>query len=246
VNEISEFLTWVLLTLSIVSLSLCVSRRYGVEVAVGIYASLTIISNVIAFKRVAIGQIGSLSILAPAGVIVYASTFLVTDLICEVYGKEKAKRAVLAGFLSNLIAVISFLIAIKWTPAPQTIMPERELEAFNTVLSLAPRIVLASIIAFIISQTHDVYAFHFWKKVTGGKYLWIRNNLSTVTSQGIDTFVFIFISFYGILDLGSIAALMVGQYVAKVSIALVDTPFIYLITYAHQRSGVDPNHYVKK
>ena len=99
-------------------------------------------------------------------------------------------------------------------------------EKFAEVLMLTPRIVLGSIIAYLISQHHDVWAFHFWKRKTGGKHLWLRNNASTVVSQLIDTVVFVIIAFVGIFP---IVPLIIGVYVAKVAIAFIDTPFMYMI-----------------
>ncbi len=227
-----EFIEWVLLTLATVTLTLAVARKYGVEIAIGLYASLTIIANVIAFKRVVVGSIAEMDLLAPAGVIVYASTFLITDLISEIYGKEYAKKAVIAGLLSNVTALVALYIAVNWTPAPPPIMSASELQAFNSVFALAPRIVIASIVAFVIAQTHDVYAFHFWKKLTRGKHLWLRNNASTMASQAIDTAIFITLAFYGILGIPQLLSLMIGQYIVKVIIAALDTPFMYAATFA--------------
>ncbi len=227
-----EFIVWVLLTLSTVTLALGVARKYGIEIAVGLYASLTVIANVIAFKRVFIGDAFGLELLAPAGVIVYASTFLITDLISEFYGKEFAKRAVVAGMLANITMLVSITIAVNWTPAPPPVMSPAELKAFSSVFGLAPRIIIASIAAFLVSQLHDVYAYHFWKRVTRGKYLWLRNNASTMVSQLIDTVIFISLAFYGILDTSVLLSLITGQYIVKVIIAALDTPFMYVATYA--------------
>ncbi len=212
-----EFFEWVVLTLGTVTVTLLLAERYGVEIAIAIYASLTIIANVIAYKIVLVSYIP-----VPAGVIVYASTFLVTDMLCEIYGKSYAKRAVIAGLVANVVAIVSIYIAINWKAAP--FMGLEDVEAFNKVLGLAPRIVLASILAYVVSQTHDVYAYHFWKRVTKGRYLWLRNNASTMVSQAIDTIVFITVAFYGVYP---IVDLIKGQYLIKVVIAALDTPFLY-------------------
>jgi len=161
-----EFIQWVLITLSIVTLTILLAERYGVEIAIGIFAALVVIANIISSKIIFVGDIGSINLIGPAGVIVYASTFLITDIIGEIYGKEY-KKAVITGFFANVVAVVSILVAINWTPAP--FVKEEFLSAFNNILGFAPRIVLASMIAYIISQTHDVYAFHFWKDKTEGK-----------------------------------------------------------------------------
>ncbi|MCD6493498.1 MAG: queuosine precursor transporter [Archaeoglobaceae archaeon] len=224
----AEFIQWVLVTLGIVTVTMILAERYGVEIAIGIFTALIVIANVISSKIIFVGEIGSVNLIGPAGVIVYASTFLITDIIGEIYGKEYSKKAVITGFFANIIAVIAILIAINWTPAP--FLSNEFLNSFNKILGFAPRIVLASMIAYLISQTHDVYAFHFWKRKTKGRHLWLRNNASTIVSQAIDTAVFITIAFYGLVANEVLLSMIFGQYVLKVFIALFDTPFIYIAT----------------
>lgn len=224
----AEFIQWVLITLGIVTVTMILAERYGVEIAIGIFTALIVIANVISSKIIFVGEIGSVNLIGPAGVIVYASTFLITDIIGEIYGKEYSKKAVITGFFANIIAVVAILIAINWTPAP--FLSNEFLNSFNKILGFAPRIVLASMIAYLISQTHDVYAFHFWKRKTKGKHLWLRNNASTIVSQAIDTAVFITIAFYGLVANEVLLSMIFGQYVLKVFIALFDTPFIYIAT----------------
>ncbi len=222
------FIAWTLITLATVTAAIAAARRYGIEIAAAIYASLTVIANVIAFKRVMIGQLDGLALIAPAGVIVYSSTFLITDFVSEIAGKEEAKKTVIAGIIANAAAILSIYVAVIWQPAP--IMSDEEVRAFSVVFSFAPRIVVASIIAFVVSQLHDVYAFHFWKKFTRGKHLWLRNNASTAASQAIDTVIFISVAFYGVVPNAALLAMMMGQYVVKLAIAALDTPFIYAAT----------------
>ena len=224
----AEFIQWVLITLGIVTVTMILAERYGVEIAIGIFTALIVIANVISSKIIFVGEIGSVNLIGPAGVIVYASTFLITDIIGEIYGKEYSKKAVITGFFANIIAVVAILIAINWTPAP--FLSNEFLNSFNKILGFAPIIVLASMIAYLISQTHDVYAFHFWKRKTKGKHLWLRNNASTIVSQAIDTAVFITIAFYGLVANEVLLSMIFGQYVLKVFIALFDTPFIYIAT----------------
>lgn len=224
----AEFIQWVLITLGIVTVTMILAERYGVEIAIGIFTALIVIANVISSKIIFVGEIGSVNLIGPAGVIVYASTFLITDIIGEIYGKEYSKKAVITGFFANIIAVVAILIAINWTPAP--FLSNEFLNSFNKILGFAPRIVLASMIAYLISQTHDVYAFHFWKRKTKGRHLWLRNNASTIVSQAIDTAVFITIAFYGLVANEVLLSMIFGQYVLKVFIALFDTPFIYIAT----------------
>ncbi len=222
-----EFVVWTIATLGIVTLTVILAERYGVEMAVGIFASLTVLANILAVKRIAVG-----SLMGPAGVLVYSSTFLITDVLGEIYGKEYGKKAVIAGFFANIVALVSVLIAVNWQPAPEYIMPPELEKAFEDVFSFAPRIVIASMVAYLISQTHDVYAFHFWKTKTAGRHLWLRNNASTMVSQLIDTVLFITIAFYGAVSFSALAEMIVGQYVIKVAIALLDTPFMYIAAYS--------------
>ena len=214
--DIVIILLWILATLAISSLSCVIGKRYGIEYIIAIMASLVVVANVIAGKIVVFGPF-----VVPAAVIVYASTFLLTDIISEKWGKQHARRAVWAGFYANVVLVVAILIAISWPAAP---FAKDFSDKFASVLGLVPRIVLASMAAYLVSQHHDIFAFHFWKKRTGGRYLWLRNTASTAVSQAIDTAIFITIAFYGVMD---IVPLLIGQYVIKLLIAAVDTPFIY-------------------
>jgi uncharacterized integral membrane protein (TIGR00697 family) len=90
-----------------------------------------------------------------------------------------------------------------------------------------PRIAIGSILAYIISQLHDVWAFHFWKTKTNGKYLWLRNNLSTMVSQAIDTLIFTFIAFWGLYEINVFISIVLTTYLMKWIVAVIDTPFIY-------------------
>jgi len=213
-------LLWILGTLTITSLSAVIGKRYGIEYMIAIMASLVVIANVIAGKIVVFGPF-----VVPAAVIVYASTFLLTDIVSEKWGKHQARRAVWAGFYANVVLVISVLIAVNWEAAP---FATEFAEEFASVLGLVPRVVLASMVAYLLSQHHDVFAFSKLRDRTKGKHLWLRNIGSTVVSQAIDTAVFITIAFYGVLD---IVPLLIGQYVVKLLIAAVDTPFMYGIVW---------------
>lgn len=177
-------------------------------------------ANVFASKIVTFGGFQ-----VSAGVIVFSMTFFITDLLSEKWGKKYAYQAVWAGFFANLLFVISLYIVLSWQPAAYATEIS---ELFSKVFLLAPRIVLASFIAYLVSQNHDVWAFHLWKKKTHGKHLWFRNNASTIVSQFIDSVLFITIAFYGIFP---IWPLILGQWVVKIIIALVDTPFLYITSW---------------
>lgn len=217
----SLFIIWALLTLGSVTAGVITARKLGKEAFIGLYAGLTIVANIIAVKLITIGNF-----IVPAAVLVYSSTYLLTDIIDEVYGRRLGHKTVLIGFVANVLGVLAIWLSIKWAPAP--FIPAGFQEAYAKVLGQAPRIVFASTISYLISQNHDVWAFHFWKKKTGGKYLWLRNNLSTMVSQLLDTVIFITLAFYGTVPLTVLFAMIKGQYLAKVIIAILDTPFCYL------------------
>lgn len=218
-----EVVLWVILVLSSVLICSYIAREYGSEILIGVFASLTVLSNIIAFKLVSFGPF-----IVPSAVIAYSTTFLITDILSEFYGKRVALKAVHSALIANLLMVVIIYIALSWSPAP--VMSKEALSSFSSVFSFAPRVIVASLIAFIISQHHDVIAFHFWKRKTEGRHLWLRNNASTMVSQLLDTVIFITIAFYG-LPSAVLLNMIFGQYLVKLLIAALDTPFIYLASF---------------
>jgi hypothetical protein len=161
------------------------------------------------------------------GIFMVPLTFLITDIVEEVHGKKVAKQFLISGVVTLVITFvyIAFFVAL---PANERYVHN---EAYKTIFGSSMRIIIASIVAFILSQFHDVWAFNFWKQKTKGKFLWLRNNASTIISQGIDTFVFMMIAFYQIapkFDFAFIIKLSIPYYLFKIAFALIDTPFVYL------------------
>jgi len=153
--------------------------------------------------------------------------FLITDIVNEVYGKKKAKFFVYISIVTLLFTLLMTYVAIK--------LPVNEIwnnqAAFISVFGASLRMTIASVIAFVISQFHDVWVFHFLKQKTHGKYLWLRNNVSTMASQLIDTIIFMFIAFYNItpeFNTMFIISLIIPYWLFKVIFALIDTPLCYL------------------
>ena len=164
---------------------------------------------------------------ASVGILAFPVTFLITDIIEEVHGKKKAQEFVFLGALTLLFVLILTVLAVTLPFAERSLVKEEYEEIFGTTI----RIVIASITAFVLSQTHDVWAFNFWKQRTQGKYLWLRNNLSTMASSFLDTTVFMFIAFYGISDkftVNYIFSLIIPYWLVKVLFALGDTPLCYI------------------
>ncbi len=208
---------WILATFMVGSLAGLLGKRYGVAFPISLVAALVVMANIFANKIVVVGPFT-----VPASVIVFSMTFFITDIISEKWGKADARKAVWAGFFANLLLILSIYIIVAWEPAAYALEMS---EMFSKVLALTPRIVVASFLAYIVSQNHDVWAFHFWKKKTKGKHLWLRNNASTIVSQFIDSVIFITIAFYGVFP---IAPLILGQWIVKICIAIIDTPFMYI------------------
>jgi uncharacterized integral membrane protein (TIGR00697 family) len=225
---IEFILIWIVLTLAGASIIAALGEKYGTGLTIGIFVGLVVMAQILANKIVLFG-----TFTLPAGVIVYATSFLVTDILCEFYGKKKALEAVWGGFLASILLVLAVKVAIAWPPAPFWTGQE----AFQSTLQLTERIVLGSLVAYVISQNWDVRVFHKLKEMTGGRHLWLRNNVSTITSQALDTVIFITIAFYGVLP---VVPLIVGQYIVKLLIAALDTPFIYGVHWARRTFSSAP------
>jgi len=159
-----------------------------------------------------------------ATAIVFPITFLVTDVIAEVWGKKRAHKVVWIGFATTIITFIIVWVAILLPPASFW----QGQEAYEQTFSLVGRIVFGGLIAYLVSQHHDVWIYHVLKRKTKDKHLWFRNNVSTFLSQFINTIIFIFIAFYGVLPNAAIIPMMIGHFTIKVIFAVLDTPFIYL------------------
>ncbi len=165
------------------------------------------------------------------GVILYSSIFFATDLLSEKYGKEEAQRAVLLGFVVSVMLVVLTQISLFYTPSSDPKTAEYALNVHNATVVLfdyTPRFVFGSLLAYLISQSFDVWIFHRIKEVTDGKHLWLRNTGSTLLSQIVDTLIYGLIVWWGIVDLGTALQLAGAKYIFKFIIAIIDTPFIYM------------------
>ena len=161
-----------------------------------------------------------------AGNVLYASTFLVTDILSEKYGKKEAHKAVMYSFSVMLLWLLGTQLILLFTPNANDYINE----SLNVVFGLVPRITIASLVGFICSQNIDVVLYHFiWKKTGDNKSkLWLRNNGSTLISQLIDTVIFAFLAFFGTYPTNVFISILVTTYLFKAIVALVDTPFIYI------------------
>lgn len=213
-------LSWLLVTM-ILGLGVSLLARWlGSTLLVGAYAGALVIAIVIAGK---LGHIpGYPNLTLSASVFVYSATFIFTDVLAEIWGVKEARKVVYVGAALYPLIYFTMQFAVSWEPHP--VWAENQ-EGFATTIGSTLRITIASLVSFIVSQFHDVWSFHYWKKRTKGKYLWLRNNLSTISSQLINTVVFYLIGFYGVFP---IVELILFTYFIKIIIALLDTPFVYL------------------
>ena len=196
-------------------------------------------------------QLGPLAL--AVGVLPYPLTFLCTDLICELYGKKRANFLVTLGLgLNFFILGVIYLASYIPSVAPEAMPPWQQIqlaapvglptgetvagtvELFDFTFHLTTGAVFASMLAYLAAQYCDVQLFHFWKKLTQGKHLWLRNNFSTLVSQGVDSFVVITVTFgaaylAGSMSTAQMLTLMGSNYLFKMCSALIDTgPFYYL------------------
>lgn len=162
------------------------------------------------------------------GNILYAGGFLVTDILAENYGREYAKKAVKIGFFSLIVMTIIMQIAVNFTPSDV----EEGILTFNGVkriFDFMPRIVIASLISYWVSQSHDIWAYEKWReRFSERRHIWIRNNMSTMVSQLIDNSLFTIIAFWGVYPKEVLLEIFVTTYFMKFIVAVFDTPFVYI------------------
>ncbi len=163
------------------------------------------------------------------GILPYPITFLITDILSEIYGKKKANQVVIAGIFASFFSMLIILVS---DVAPAISNSPIKDAVFSDVFGLSPLAVLASMMAYLAAQFIDIRIFHFWKRKTNGKHLWLRNNFSTFTSQFIDTFTVLFLlCSFNVLPWEIFGGLLISGFLFKVIIAALDTPLLYLIVY---------------
>jgi len=167
------------------------------------------------------------------GLLPYPITFLITDAISEIYGKKKANQVVIAGifasfFSLSIIYVAKSVPATSWSPVDDG--------TFVQVFGNAPLAVLASMLAYLFAQFVDIHIYHFWKDLTKGKHLWLRNNFSTFTSQFVDTLtVLLLLCSFDIIAWDLFWGLLLSGFIFKILVAFFDTPLLYLIVYIFRK-----------
>ena len=219
---------WLLTVIYDLGLAILLYRFFG---KYGLYTAvvLGIVLGNLQGGKVSELELFGYSFTASMGAILYSGIYFATDVLNEKYGREEANRAVLLGFVANIAVMITLLISIQFKPSN---IAGSALEVHNAISTLAgysPIFVIGSLTAYLISQTFDVWFFHKIKSYTGESKLWLRNNLSTITSQLLDTMIYQFTWVLAGMDLKTAFIIAVTKYVFKVVIAGIDTIFIYWV-----------------
>ena len=192
----------------------------------GLFIASLVVSNLIFQKFFSWNVLGIYTFEISVGILPYPITFLITDLVSEIYGKKKANQIVTAGIFASvfslaLITLAAAVPATAWSPVNDHL--------FETVFGATIIAVSASMTAYLLAQYVDIYIFHFWKKLTKGKHLWLRNNASTFLSQFVDTAsVLLLLCSFQKIEWELFGKLLWSGFLFKVLVALIDTPFLYL------------------
>ena len=203
--------------------------RFYLILAALFIASL-VVSNLIFQKFFSWDFFGIYTFEISVGILPYPITFLITDIISEVYGKKKANQVVTAGIFASLFSLLIIYTAdavpaTDWSPIGNAL--------FTKVFGATAIAVIASMLAYLLAQYIDIQLFHFWKKLTKGKHLWLRNNFSTFLSQFVDTFSVLFLlCSFNKIEWDRFGALLLSGFLFKVIVAACDTPFLYAAVYA--------------
>lgn len=203
-------------------MKLSLTQEFKINILLGIFVTMLVGMNLLGGKVVTI-----LGISASVGIFMYPISFLVTDIITEAFGPKLARQFLIVGMGAIVIAFVFAMFFVALPPAERYTSND----AYTTVFTQSLRIGIASLVAFAISQLHDIWSFNFWKTKTQGRFLWLRNNLSTMVSQAIDTLLFMFIAFYQVapkFTVGFIISIAIPYYLLKIAMAALDTPFVYL------------------
>lgn len=219
--ELLLIIFWIVLITAFSLFGSWYARRYNKpDALIGLYVAFVLISNIIAYKIVAF-DFGFITFFATSATLVFSVTFLLTDIVNEKFGRKETQKMIFIAFITQIAVAFFIWLAIQLKPAP--FWPDQEI--FTKIIGFAPRIMLASWIAFLISENADAYIFSWFKKLTHKKHLWMRNVFSSIPAMALDTIIFVTIAFYRVQPL---LPLITGVLVIKWIVGVVDVPFMYL------------------
>lgn len=205
-----------------------------------LFITALVVSNLIFQKFFHWDFFGIYTFEISVGILPYPVTFLITDIISEVYGSKRANQLVTTGIFASLF---SLLIVYTADNVQQTSWSPVNSEMFHTVFGATALAVFASMMAYLSAQYIDIQLFHFWKQLTKGKHLWIRNNFSTFLSQFVDTISVLFLlCSFDIIEWEKFSSLLLSGFLFKVLIAICDTPFLYAaVLWIRKRFNITAN-----
>lgn len=201
-------------------------------VLAALFIASLVTCNLIANKFVSV-DLGFATFNVSAGVLPYPITFLITDILSEVYGRKKTNAVVASGFIATLLVLLILYLGHSFPALENSPVTEEE---YASVFRNSWRVISASMLAYLVAQFLDVRLFHFWKRLTNGKHLWFRNNFSTILSQLADTILVTTVIFIGREDFGFIASLVRDGWFFKVICAAADTLVIYVVIYFFRKT----------
>lgn len=211
-------------------------------VLAGLFISALVTCNLVANKFITI-DLGFKVFTISAGVLPYPLTFLITDFLSEIYGRKKTGLVVMSGFGALALTMLVLWLAKNFDAIPNSPVSD---EQYDLIFGNSWRVILSSMTAYLFAQLADVQLFHFWKRLTKGKHLWLRNNASTILSQLVDTTLVVCVLFLGVLPFNKILHYILDGWQFKVLCALVDTPIIYLAAWlGRRRFGLSKNQEIK-
>jgi len=196
-----------------------------------VFITCLITANIIAVKLIDLG-----GLILPAGIIIFPMSYIVGDILTEVYGFRRARRVIWLGFVCNVITVIAIVIA---QALPSAGFWDGQ-AAYDRILGYTPRLLLASFVAFLVGEFANSYILSRLKVATKGKWLWLRTITSTIVGQGLDSFIFIFIAFWGTSPQDALISAMVAQWLFKVAYEAAATPLTYVVVnFIKRQEGID-------
>lgn len=196
-----------------------IGKMFGKNGLIAWVGIASVLANIITAKTSNI-----LGLDAAQGSVLFASTFLATDILCEKYGKKEAKTGVLVGLFSSIALIVATQIALLYSPVDYDYADA----PMQVLFGLNLRITASSIVMYLIANLADIAVFDKLKQMTGGKWLWLRNNVATILCNCIENFGFIFLAFLGIYSAGQCFEIAIATSVIEIVAAVCDTPFAYL------------------
>lgn len=211
---------WIILVSGFCVLAAWYARRFErSDALIALYVTLVLFSNLAAVKIITF-DFGFTKLFAPAAVLVFSVTFLLTDIVNEKFGKKETQHMIWIALFSQVAMVLFSYLVVKAVPAPFFTGQE----AYAFIFGSVPRLVVASLIAFFVSENLDAHLFGWLRKITNGRHLWVRNALSSLPAMALDSALFVCIAFWGVAP---VWPLIFGLTALKWVVGVADIPFMY-------------------